>query len=384
MKIAILTTDSREHFREYHKEAPYFGAAPTALLEGFQEVGEPQLHVISCAQVSMSSPKKLAENIWFHLVTVPKWGWLRSGYLGCALAVRKRLQKILPDLVHGQGTERDCAIEAVASSLPNLITLHGNIRSIAEKLHARIFSYYWFQAQLESWALKRTDGVLCNSQYTNSLVIPLQQNAYLVPNAVRNIFFHTPRQIHQRGSTRLKLLMVGVITSYKQPLEFLRFLRTWRNQPGCPIEKCTWVGRADPQQAYARSFLNELSEARAQGWGEYFQELPPESLVQKMDQADVLVHLPTEEAFGLVVAEAMIRGLPILASRTGGLPDFAAHYPRICLVPPCPSTKWREALTREFSCGVRVPLSSWPSNRYRPKDVAQKHIEIYQELIALR
>jgi hypothetical protein len=32
MKIAILTTDNREPFREYHKPDPWFGTAPEALL----------------------------------------------------------------------------------------------------------------------------------------------------------------------------------------------------------------------------------------------------------------------------------------------------------------------------------------------------------------
>jgi hypothetical protein len=35
MKIALLTTDNREPFKEYEKEIPWFGTAPEALLQGF-------------------------------------------------------------------------------------------------------------------------------------------------------------------------------------------------------------------------------------------------------------------------------------------------------------------------------------------------------------
>lgn len=384
LRVAFCTTDNREHFRQYQEKRPIFGMAPTALLQGFAGLKGLELHVVSCTQRPMVSPPKLAENIWFHSLFVPKWGWLRTFYGGCVLKTRGLLASIGPDLVHGQGTERDCAIEAVASGCPNLITLHGNIRSVAKKLHSRIFTYYWFQSLLESLVLRRTNGVFCNSLYTKSLVTPLNQKTFLVPNAVRKIFFDTPRQPPQAGPRRLRLLMIGVIAPYKQPLEFLRFLREWRNQSDFPFEMCTWVGRADPAQTYARTFLEELSEAHSQNWAVHFQELAPEPLIQIMDKSDILVHLPTEEAFGLVVAEAMVRGLPILASQTGGLIDFAANYPKICLVPPCPGPTWREALTRELSCGVRVPLDAWPSNRYRPKDVAQRHIEIYREVIASR
>ncbi|MGH8101031.1 MAG: hypothetical protein ACREIW_07020, partial [Chthoniobacterales bacterium] len=66
MKIAFLTTDNRENFRRYDLATPYFGTAPEALLQGFAGMPELEIHVISCTQRPMQSPKKLADNIWFH------------------------------------------------------------------------------------------------------------------------------------------------------------------------------------------------------------------------------------------------------------------------------------------------------------------------------
>ena len=37
MKVAILTTDSREHYKEYGKREPFFGTAPEALLQGLAQ-----------------------------------------------------------------------------------------------------------------------------------------------------------------------------------------------------------------------------------------------------------------------------------------------------------------------------------------------------------
>ena len=48
----------------------------------------------------------------------PKIGWLRTLYQGCVRATRRKLREIQPDIVHGQGTERDCAIGAVLSGFP--------------------------------------------------------------------------------------------------------------------------------------------------------------------------------------------------------------------------------------------------------------------------
>ena len=384
MKIALLTTDSREHFRDYTKESPYFGTAPTALLEGFALLGRPEVHIVSCAQRLMSSPVKLEENIWFHGLTVPKWGWLRMGYAGCISAVRKQLARLKPELVHGQGTERDCAMEAVASGLPNLLTLHGNIRSVAKQMRVSPFSYYGLQSFLEAWTLKKTGGVLCNSRYTRQMVSPLNSRTHLVPNAVRRPFFELPRKSFSHEKTGLDLLMVGVISPYKQPLEFLRFLREWRQQPNCPVRACLWIGRADPTHAYAKQFLREIAEAKSQGWGDHLAELSADSLIEKMDRSDLLVHLPTEEAFGLVVAEGMIRGLPIVTTRIGGLPDFAKVYPKIRLVSDRLPLEWRHAIEAETRSASRILLESWDSQRYHPKTIAQQHLKIYQDLISVR
>src|ERR1043166_5464942 len=121
MVIVQITTDNREPFREYHKTAPWFGTAPEALFQGFAQIPDVKIHVIGCTQRPMAgSPDKLADNIWFHSLHVPKIGWLRTGYQGCVRAIRRRVSEIVPDIVHGQGTERECALGAIFSGRPNV------------------------------------------------------------------------------------------------------------------------------------------------------------------------------------------------------------------------------------------------------------------------
>src|SRR5580700_1265568 len=120
MKVALITTDNREHYRDYASTTPYFGAAPEALLQGFAAMPELEVHVLGCARQPMKSPEKLAPNVFFHGLHVPKLGWLRTGYLGCIRAVRRTLKRIQPDIVHGQGTERECAMCAIFSGFPNV------------------------------------------------------------------------------------------------------------------------------------------------------------------------------------------------------------------------------------------------------------------------
>src|SRR5262245_23414015 len=219
MVIAQLTTDNREPFREYHKESPWFGAAPEALLQGFMSLPDVRVHVISCTQQPVKAPEKLGENIWFHSLVVPKTGWMRTFYRGCIRAVRKKVIELQPDLVHGQGTERDCALSAAFSGSPNVVTIHGNMKAMTTFNRAHIGSFHWLAARLETLALRKTAGVFCNSAYTEGLVSSRTKRVWRVPNAVRPAFFTSPPE-PERGARPI-ILNVGVLSSRKRQTEIL-------------------------------------------------------------------------------------------------------------------------------------------------------------------
>src|SRR5581483_7289029 len=126
MRIGFLTSDDREFRKDYSATEPYFGTAPEALLQGLAIFPEHEIHVVSCTRKAMQSPAKIAPNIFFHSLYVPNRGWLTTGYQGTIRATRRRLQQLRPDIVHGQGTERDCALSAICSGFPNVVTIHGN------------------------------------------------------------------------------------------------------------------------------------------------------------------------------------------------------------------------------------------------------------------
>src|SRR5215470_11065284 len=44
VRIALLTTDNRENYRHYELAKPCFGSAPTALLQGFAETRDLEVH----------------------------------------------------------------------------------------------------------------------------------------------------------------------------------------------------------------------------------------------------------------------------------------------------------------------------------------------------
>jgi len=379
LKIAILTTDNREHHRRYDLPEPYFGPAIDALLEGFAGMSEIEVHVVSCAQRPMKAPQKLGSNIWFHLVHVPKIGWLRTAYQGCVRATRRKLQEIEPDIVHGQGTERECAICAVKSGFPNIVTIHGNMLGVARTIGATIGSFYWLAARLETYALKRADGVLCNSAYTEKLV--QQRTAtqiWRVPNALRQVFFQP--QPARPPNARPILLNVGTIAPHKQQIAILKTLvESAKSGVQCDV---VFIGDMEHETEYAAEFLRLVSLAETQRFVRHITRCSGDELLSWYDRAEALIHFPREEAFGLVVAEALSRNLKLFAARTGGIPDIAENIELTELI-GCDDWKNLSCnLAKWINCGRPRPSTAAAPmrERYSPSVIARQHLEIYREL----
>ena len=378
MRLALLTTDNREHHRKYDLRAPYFGTAPEALLQGFALLPDIEVHVVSCTQKPMESPEKIAENIWFHSVHVKKIGWLRTGYQGCVRAVRRKLKEIQPDIVHGQGTERDCAISAVFSGFPNVITIHGNMAELAHHFRARIVSFGWLAGKLEDLTLPRAAGVLCNSSYTESLVSVRASKTWRVANPIRIPFFQPSASI--RNNPRPIILNIGNITPRKQQVETLEMFQSL-HQEGYEFE-ILFLGSSGDDE-YSRTFRKKLDELSTQRYARYLGALGLEELVATMDQADAVCHFPTEEAFGLVVAEALARNLKFFGFAVGGIVDIESGIESTQLYTLGDWTSVRLGISKWIRKNFPPPVSasSIMAARYHPKVIAERHLEIYREVL---
>jgi glycosyltransferase involved in cell wall biosynthesis len=378
LSVAILTAEKREHDRDYANPTPSFGAAPEALLQGFKSLPEVEVHVISCVREPVVAPEKLADNIWYHALHVPQIGWLRTGYQGCLRAVRKKLCAIRPDIVHGQGTEHNNALCAVFSGFPNVVTIHGNMKALAEFYRAPFGNYYWLTARLETLALRRTAGVFCNSAFTENEVAPRARRTWRVPNAVRRDFFLPPAA--SRTSKNI-LLNLGVVCDYKRQLDLVDVAERLHER-GHAVE-FWFAGACVADSPYGRAFLEKIRVAEPAGYARYLGVKNAGELVALLDTVPALVHFPLQEAFGLVVAEGLARGLKFFGARVGGVPDIAEGVPGA------------ELFAKDDWTGLTAAIEQWltedhsPSataatlmrQRYAPDIIARKHLEIYREVL---
>lgn len=379
MRVALITTDGREHLRQYDLDQPWFSTPVAALLEGFQSVeisAQIQVHVLSCTQRPMRSPEKLSENVFFHSLHVPKTGWMRTFYQGCIRAVRKKLREIQPDIVHGQGTERECAISAVFSGYPNVVTLHGIMREMARVLRARPGSYYWLASLIEGVALRRTAGVLCISNYTRGMVGARCRKTWLVPNALRTPYFATPLSTARPGECTI--LNLGTVCSYKRQNELLDVLEALHRE-GLKF-KAQFLGSASRDNAYGTTFLDRVKNSP---YLTYLGFKSVDELIRQLDGASALVHVSAIETFGLVVAEALSRNLKFIGFNSGGVADIIRDV------------DLAEGFEDQDWTGVKSALAKWIHSgfpraqtavmvmreRYHPLAVARQHLDVYRDLL---
>jgi len=330
----------------------------------------------------MQSPDKLATNIWFHCLHVPKLGWMRTLYQGCVRAVRRKLADISPDIVHGVGTEREGAISAIFSGFPNVVAIAGNMAEIARLNRPRFGSYLWLTARLENYLLPRTDGVICNSLYSQRLIQQRAKKTWLIYPGLRGLFLQPSSHI---GARDCALVVAGVISPRKRQLELLDIAETLHRR-GLKLE-FQFVGtiyhRDDP---YVRTFLDRIQPMTAAGFARYLGSPSHAGMVEAFDAASGMIHFPTEEAFGSVVAEGFARDLKFFGSRTGGIVEIAEGVPGAELFGTNDWAGLTDAVERWIKAGHprATGAAAIMRQRYHPQVYLHQHLQVYQEVLSAR
>ena len=127
-----------------------------------------------------------------------------------------------------------------------------------------------------------------------------------------------------------------------------------------------YVGHAEHTDPAAREMLDTvLARVRYEGWETRVQFLGRrEDVFRLMASSDLLVHPARTEGFGLVLAEAMATGLPIVASNVDGIPEVVAGTDAQ-IIPPDEPLVLREAALRVLGCDAAERLSAIIRGRER-------------------
>jgi len=127
---------------------------------------------------------------------------------------------------------------------------------------------------------------------------------------------------------------------------------------------------------------------------EFTGQLPAERVASELAAADVFV-MPAvtdwkgeQEGFGLVLVEAMMSGLPIVASRSGGIPDVVTEGETGLLVPERDPAALADAVARLLSdqdLGRRLALAAArdAERRFAPSAIARRFEMVYRRALGV-
>jgi glycosyltransferase involved in cell wall biosynthesis len=142
-----------------------------------------------------------------------------------------------------------------------------------------------------------------------------------------------------------------------------------------------FAGSLSENSEYGAAFAAELKTAEAEDYARFAGFLNVQELVELLDSSHAFLHFPSEEAFGLVVAEAMARGLKFFGANLGGIVDIASGIDGAELHDDFASLQ--AGITRWLDAGAPAPaqVADEIAKRYHPRVIAKRHIEIYREVL---
>jgi glycosyltransferase involved in cell wall biosynthesis len=183
-------------------------------------------------------------------------------------------------------------------------------------------------APLTRWIWRRADRVVAVCESLGQLALRTWPGLRftVVPNGVDLKLFHPAELSTPRPSNRIRCLAVARLTERKGVGDLIRaFALLERGRFELEI-----VGGGADERALRdlAAQLGAVEDVRFLG------PLSRAEVAARYRAADLFTLPSSAEAFGNVFAEALASGLPIVGSRTGGIPDLVEHGSNGLLVPP--------------------------------------------------
>jgi glycosyltransferase involved in cell wall biosynthesis len=243
---------------------------------------------------------------------------------------------------------------------------------------------FFMRELLESFYLKAIRTLIATSTQLVELAKEVggrPKNIVWVNNSVDIAFFSETAA--PGGEGPLVLLFVGLITPRKG-LHFLlpAFAKIAASHPGVTLRV---VGITNAAPEYVDKLKKEYAPLIEQGRIVFTGGIEQQALIGEYRDADVFVLPSLGETAPVAISQAMAIGLPVIATRVGGIPDMVLVRETGFVVPPSDvdalhdtiATLIRDrALTKTMGQAARkVAL-----DRYHPSANAEKMMRVYRDL----
>src|SRR5215213_4182300 len=261
--------------------------------------------------------------------------------------------------------------------LPLVLTVHTSLRHTLAVSDLRSAVLKTLGGSIERWGEHSAEAVLVITPRLHRLLLSdgVDENSvHVIPPGVNPSLFEGPFEDPFADVGKPRVLFVGRLAPQKGVRALVAAAALIEN----PSAQVLLVGDGPERRALAR-------EARRIGAGDRVRFLgffSHDRLPAAMAHADVLVLPSVYEELGTVLLEAMYAGLPIVASKTGGIPEVVEDGVNGMLVPPGDPEALARAIDRVFADrALAYRLSEEARKRGKDYDwevLAGRVLEVYR------
>lgn len=295
--------------------------------------------------------------------------------------LREGMRATQPDIIHAHWTY-EFAMAARSSGRPYLVTAHDWAPAILRKHRD---PYRAIRLVMQAAVLARCTNVTAVSPY---IAEPIRRyyrrDVDVVANGLLDDAFASFAHVRTEGPVVFGSLNAGPDPVKNMPA-LLQAFGALRSEEGFDVPVLMRVAGPghEPGSELHRYAVSEGLDKHVQFVG----SVPPGSVVGFLDSLDVLVHPSFEESFGMVVLEAMGRGLPVVAGARSGGPPWVLEGGRAgVLVDVSDSADMARAmrgLAEEPDKRQALGEAALRRSReFRLEQITSEYIELYRKVLA--
>lgn len=286
-----------------------------------------------------------------------------------------------PDIIHAHWTY-EFALAAIKTRLPHLITCHDAPLAVLRYTRSVYRAIRYLMARQVFLKGQHFSAV---SEYMATAVqhytkIPIS----IVPNPLADYVLNNGRIRSTYEKKRIGLICNGWDARKNSKPALQAFAALYKDQSSAELHLFgDGFGPREPAQQWCQK--QGLSE------GMVFHGITPhKQLIIQLNDLDLLLHPSLEESFGVVIAEAMALGLPIVAGRHSGAVPWVVGIDntgnRCCavLTDVTDSVAIAEAIEEAFDQYYSERSASGYSRArqmFTPKIIAESYLALYRKII---
>lgn len=259
-----------------------------------------------------------------HYVPMRPRAWRPNGWLPGRITdlyrfeIKELTRAILqhkPDILHAHWVY-EFALAAIDAQIPHVITCHDSPHTIA-KLNSTSRPtrslYRWLRVLMGSKTFNAAQYITAVSPYMRDAVQALTRTRIqVVPNPVDDGALQLAIPRLTRTNPRVAMVCNGWDSRKNPKTGIHAFNKLLQDIPGATLH--LYGNDFGPGQT-----AEKWCVARGIQKGIHFHgAMPHKQLLKELTKNDLLLHTSIEESFGMVIAEAMAMGLPIVAGNASG------------------------------------------------------------------